>query len=124
MASVKPQTIPEYIQAAPEAGRPHLQRVYEILQRAAPDAQETIKWGAPFFVEPRFLFSFSAHKAHLSLAPTAEALIHFRDDIGAYKTTTHFLKVSYDEPLPDDLIRRIAEYRVQDVAAREDNGFW
>lgn len=124
MAAPRPTTIPEYVEAAPEAGRPHLRRVYEILRRAAPEAEEAIKWGAPFFVEPRFLFSFSAHKAHLSLAPTAEALEVFREDIGAYKTTTNFLKVSYDQPLPEDLIRRIAEYRVRTVAQREDDGFW
>ena len=120
----RPATIAEYIDAAPEAGRPHLRRLYAILKEAAPDAEEAIKWGAPFFVEPRFLFSFSAHKAHLSLAPTAEALERFREDIGGYKTTTHFLKVSYAEALPEELIRRIAEHRVQAVAQREDDGFW
>ncbi|MAQ95141.1 MAG: hypothetical protein CMM84_16645 [Rhodothermaceae bacterium] len=120
----RPATIAAYIDAAPEAGRPHLRRLYAILKDAAPDAQEAIKWGAPFFVEPRFLFSFSAHKAHVSLAATPEALERFREEIGDYKTTTNFLKVGYDEPMPEDLIRRIAEHRVQVVAQREDDGFW
>ena len=120
----RPATIAAYIDAAPEAGRPHLRRLYAILKDAAPDAQEAIKWGAPFFVEPRFLFSFSAHTAHVSLAATPEALERFREEIGDYKTTTNFLKVGYDEPMPEDLIRRIAEHRVQVVAQREDDGFW
>ena len=120
----RPATIAAYIDAAPEAGRPHLRRLYAILKDAAPDAQEAIKWGAPFFVEPRFLFSFSAHKAQVSLAATPEALERFREEIGDYKTTTNFLKVGYDEPMPEDLIRRIAEHRVQVVAQREDDGFW
>lgn len=120
----RPTTIAEYIDAAPEAGRPHLRRLYALLKDAAPDAEEAIKWGTPFFVEPRFLFSFSAHKAHLSLAPTAEALELFRDEIGDYTTTTHFLKVRYAEDLPEELIRRIAEHRVRVVAEREDDGFW
>ncbi len=62
-------TIPEHIQAAPREGQPHLQRLYAILKSAAPRAQEVIKWGNPFFVEPRFLFAFSAHKASRRASP-------------------------------------------------------
>ena len=34
------------------------------------------------------------------------------------------LKVRYDQPLPETLIRRIAEYSVQLVSERQDDGFW
>ena len=117
-------TIPEYIQAAPREGQPHLQRLYAILKSAAPDAQEVIKWGNPFFVEPRFLFAFSAHKAHVSFAPTEAALEAFRKELKAHKTTKNFLQIPYDKPLPEELIRRMAEYRVRVLAQREDDGFW
>src|SRR5687767_16011405 len=36
----------------------------------------------PCFVEPRFLFSFSAFKAHLNFAPSAATLQRFRKEIG------------------------------------------
>ena len=124
MPAPRPTTIAEYIAAAPPAGQPHLRRLHAILRQAAPKAEQTIKWGHPFFVEPRFLFSFSAHKAHLSLAPTAEALAHFRTELAGFATTKNFLKLPYDKPLPEALIRRIAEWRVRAVAAREDEGFW
>ena len=61
MASKRPTTIAEYIEAAPREGQPHLRRLYAILKSVAPKAEEAIKWGTPFFVEPRFLFAFSAH---------------------------------------------------------------
>jgi uncharacterized protein YdhG (YjbR/CyaY superfamily) len=124
MPGKRPTTIAEYIEAAPAQGRPHLRRIYAVLKRAAPKAQEAIKWGNPFFVEPRFLFAFSAHKAHLSFAPTAAALEHFRKELALHKTTKHFLQIPYTQPLPEDLIRRIAKYRVQAVSEREDDGFW
>ena len=63
MGSKCPTTIAEYIGAAPREGQPHLRRLYAILKSVAPEAEEAIKWGTPFFVEPRFLFAFSAHKA-------------------------------------------------------------
>lgn len=117
-------TIPEYIAAAPPEGQPHLTRLYAILKKAAPKAEEAIKWGNPFFIEPRFVYAFSAHKAHLSFSPTSEALEVFRKELKPYQTTKNFLKIPYDQTLPEDLIQRIAEYRVRAVAERQDDAFW
>jgi uncharacterized protein YdhG (YjbR/CyaY superfamily) len=124
MASKPPKTITEYIQAAPPAGQPHLRRLYEILQQAAPEAEEAIKWSTPFFVEPRFLFAFSAHKAHLNFTPDAPALEALRKELAGHKTTKGSLQVRYDEPLPEELIRKLAEHRVRVVSEREDDSFW
>lgn len=124
MASKRPTTIAGYIRAAPREGQPHLRRLYAILKSVAPEAEEAIKWGTPFFVEPRFLFSFSAHKAHCNFAPTAEALEAFRKELEKHKTTKNYLQIPYDEPLPEELVRRIAEYRLREVSEREDDSFW
>lgn len=124
MASQRPTTIAEYIVAAPAAGQPHLRAIYAILKSVAPQAQEAIKWGNPFFVEPRFLFAFSAHKAHLSFAPSAAAMEAFRKELAPHKTTRHMLKIRYDQPLPEALVRKIAEYCVQALRARAGDAFW
>jgi uncharacterized protein YdhG (YjbR/CyaY superfamily) len=124
MASKRPKTIAEYIRAAPGEGQPHLRRLYAILKSVAPEAEEVIKWGTPFFVEPRFLFAFSAHKEHLSFAPMAAALTAFQKELKKHATTKNFLKVPYNEPLPEGLIRKIAEYCVRTVGEREDDAFW
>jgi uncharacterized protein YdhG (YjbR/CyaY superfamily) len=124
MPGKKPTTIAEYIEAAPAAGRPHLRKLHALLRKAAPKAQEAIKWNMPFFVEPRFLFSFSAHKAHLDFAPTAELLLRYAGQLEGYEATKHMLKVPYDKPLPEALIRRMAVERVKEVRARKDDSFW
>jgi uncharacterized protein YdhG (YjbR/CyaY superfamily) len=124
MAGKRPTSVAEYIAAAPPEGRPMLERLHALLRTAAPEARETIKWGNPFFVEPRFVFAFSAHKAHLSFAPGPEAMAHFREALEAHATTRHFLKVPYASPFPEELIRRMAAYCVAAVAARQDDGFW
>src|SRR2546423_874664 len=98
MATKRPTTIAEYIRTAPREGQPHLQRVYAILKSVAPEAEEAIKWGIPFFVEPRFLFAFSAHKAHLNFVPSAAGLEPFRKELEAHKTTKGFLQIPYTEP--------------------------
>ena len=124
MADKRPTTIAEYIETAPPEGQPHLRRMYAILKSVAPEAEEAIKWGTPFFVEPRFLFAFSAHKAHLSFAPTAAALEAFRKELEEHKTTKGTLQIPYNRPVPEDLVRKIAEYCLQEVRERADNAFW
>lgn len=124
MTGKRPATIAEYIQTAPLEAQPHLRRLYAILKSVAPDAEETIKWGNPFFVEPRFLFAFSAHKSHLNFAPTSAALAQFGKRLAKYRTTRNFLQIPYKESLPEELIREIAEYRLEFVRQREDDAFW
>ena len=125
MPAERPTTVPSYIEAAPEAGRAHLRRLDALLREAAPEAERVIKWNVPFFVEPRFLFSFSAHKAHLGFVTTPETLAPFGDALAGYEVTPRgILKLPYARPLPEALIRRIAERRVRMVAEREDDGFW
>ena len=101
-----------------------MRRLYAILKSVAPEAQEAIKWGTPFFVEPRFLFAFSAHKAHCNFAPTAAAMERFRKELEKHETTKNFLQIPYNQPLPENLIRKIAEYGLQVVREREDDAFW
>ena len=122
--SNRPATIEEYIAAAPAAGQPHLRKLHALLQAAAPKAQEAIKWNMPFFIEPRLLFSFSAHARHLDFAPTAELLRRYAGQLGDYKATKYMLQVRYDQPLPEALIRKMAKERVKEVRARKDDAFW
>jgi uncharacterized protein YdhG (YjbR/CyaY superfamily) len=124
MATKRPTTIAEYIRAAPREGQPHLRRVYAILKRVVPQAEEAIKWGQPFFVEPRFLFAFSAHKAHCNFARSRTALEAFRKELQQHKTTKNFLQMPYNKPVPEELVRKIAEYRLQEVRERKDDAFW
>jgi uncharacterized protein YdhG (YjbR/CyaY superfamily) len=124
MASKRPTTIAEYIKAAPREGQPHLRRLYAILKSVAPKAKVVIKWGNPFFIEPRFLFAFSAHKAHLSFTPMASGLTPFRKELAEHRTTKGTLAIPYNKPLPEALIRKIARYRVQGVHKRDDDSFW
>ena len=120
--SKRPTTIAEYIRAAPPQGQPHLRRLHAILKGVAPKAEETIKWGVPFFVEPRFLYAFSAHKAHCSFMLTKDALKQFQKELKKQKTTKYLLQCPYDQPLPEKLIRKIAEYRLRNMG--DGDSFW
>ena len=76
MAGKHPASIEECIRAAPREGQPpHLRRLYAILKSVTQQADEAIKWGVPLFVEPRFLFAFSADKTHLYQTAFCEVVI-------------------------------------------------
>lgn len=122
--AAKPTTIAAYIQAAPAAGQPLLRQLHALLKAQAPKAEEAIKWNTPFFVEPRFVFAFSAHKAHASFVPPEVVMAAFREELRGYQTTKGTLKLPYDQPLPEDLLRRMAQRSVAEVAAREGDAFW
>ena len=125
MGKKRPTTIADYIKAAPLDGRPHLSEIYGILKSVAPNAEEAIKWGQPFFVEPRFLFAFSAHKAHLGFTSSNDALEPYRELLNDYEITDMgILKIPYSKPIPKALIRKIAMARVKLVGKRVDRNFW
>ena len=46
----------------------------------------------------------------------------FRKELKDYETTKNFLKLPYDEPLPENLIRKIAEYRLRNMG--DSDAFW
>jgi uncharacterized protein YdhG (YjbR/CyaY superfamily) len=122
MPKKRPTTAAEYIKNAAPVAQPHLRKLHKILKGAAPKATETIKWGVPFFVEPRFIYSFSAFKSYAVLAPTAEALKHFEKELAKHPTTKNFLQIPYDQPVPEALVKKIAKWRVKNVG--EGEGFW
>ncbi len=124
MARKRPATIAEYIAAAPREGQAHLRTLHAILEGVAPEAEQLIKWGTPFFVEPRFLFSYSAFKSHCNLAPSEETLEAFRAELKDYQTTKNFLQIPYTDSVPEDLVRRLAEHRLRTVRDRDDDSFW
>ena len=117
----KPTTIDEYIAAAPEEHRGKLAELRAILREVAPDANEAIKWGSPVFEHDRILFSFKASKRHLAFMPTRTALEAFRKELGGFETGNDTVMLPWDQPLPKDLIQRMARFRVDEVAG---GGLW
>jgi uncharacterized protein YdhG (YjbR/CyaY superfamily) len=120
----KPTSIAGYIRSAPKQGQAHLRKLYAICKEVAPEAEETIKWNVPFVIEPRFLFSFNACKAHCNFVPSQAALKKFARELKAHKTTANFLQIPYDQPVPEDLVRRMARFQLGQVKKRKSDGFW
>lgn len=119
---MKPESVDEYINALPETAQMKMKALRAILQRVAPDAREILKWGKPAFEMDTILFAYAAHTSHLTFVPTGPALKPFEKELSDYKVNKDSIQFEYAKPLPEELIEKIAAYRLEDVQQR--NAKW
>ena len=109
-ASVK--SVDEYIAAAPEEARAKLVQLRNIVKAVAPEAQEGISYGMPYYKYHRALVGFAAYKNHIGLygALTEQQRYDFRN----YETAKGSIRFPLDRPLPITLIKKLLKERVKD----------
>ena len=106
----KPQNIDEYIAARDEQIRPKLNEVRSILHGALPEAEERISWSMPTYWKGRNIIHFAASKNHLGIYPGEEATAVFAEDLTRFDVSKGTIRIPYDQPLPVNLIERIARW--------------
>jgi uncharacterized protein YdhG (YjbR/CyaY superfamily) len=107
-----------YIAAAPEGARPLLKELRETIRTAAPEAEERISYGMPYYhLHGGRLTYFQAHTRHIGLyAFTVEdaRAVGLEQHMAAKST----LQFPLDQPLPTSAIRRLIEQRVKATATK------
>lgn len=113
---VKPRTIDEYIEAQEETVRPRLHEIRAVIRGAIPEAEETISWSMPTYRKGRNIIHFAAARKHVGLYPGEEAVARFAEELDGYEVSKGTIRLPYDRPLPEDLIRRIASWCFENYA--------
>lgn len=110
-----------YIGTLPEHRRGPMQQLRDTIRAAAPEAEEVITYRMPGFTAGgRFLVSYDAFKAHYSLFPASRVVVDaLSPEIAPHVKGRGTLQFRANEPLPLDLIRRVVEVRVREVAGEE-----
>jgi uncharacterized protein YdhG (YjbR/CyaY superfamily) len=111
-------SIDAYIAAQTPEWQEILQKVRHIIQEAAPNATEAMKYGMPTFVYKKNLVHFAACKSHLGFYPTPSGIEHFPEELAAYKTTKGAIQFPLNQEIPYDLIAKITAFRVQSVESK------
>ena len=113
-----PSTVDEYLAELPEEPRAALEQLRETIKSAAPQATETIAYNMPAFrLQGRFLVSYAAYKNHCSLYPWSQAMIdELGEQLAPYVSGKGTLRFRADQPIPSDLVRRIIQIRLDEVA--------
>lgn len=106
------KTIDEYLAAQPVHANELLGAVRATIRAAVPHATEAISYGMPTFrVNDKNMVHFAAFEHHIGFYATPDGHAEFEPELSKYKRGKGSVQFPIEEPLPLDLIRRIAEFR-------------
>jgi uncharacterized protein YdhG (YjbR/CyaY superfamily) len=113
--------VDDYIASQPEAARTILSGVRGAIRAAVPKADELISYRIPTYkLHGTAVLHFAGWKQHYSLYPaTARVLARFKSELAPYKVSKGTIRFPLSEPVPKQLIGRIAKFRAAEVAERE-----
>lgn len=109
----KPTTIDEYIADFPRDMQPLLEKVRAVIRKAAPDAEEAIKYMMPTYVLQGNLIHFAGYNHHIGLYPGSRPIEQFKDELSKYETSKGTVRLPLDKPIPVGLITKITKFCVQ-----------
>ena len=121
MASKKPfTTIDGYISTFPADIQAILENVRQAIQKAAPEAAETISYGIPTFnLNGKHLVFFAGWKHHVSLYPLPAGDEAFQQEISHYKRAKGSIQFPLDKPIPYDLVEQIVTLLIKENPEKE-----
>jgi len=121
MAKTDFKSVNEYIASKPSDVRPVLKRLRSIIRKAVPAAEEVISYQIPVYkLNGVPVLYFAGWKQHYSLYPASDALVAaFKDELSRYDLSKGTIRFPLSEPVPVDLIERIAKFRVEQLTQRE-----
>src|SRR5260370_25532610 len=99
-----PKDIDEYIAGFPNDVQEILEKIRMVIRKAAPDAEETIKYQMPTFTLNGNLVYFAAFKKHIGFYPRATGIEKFKKELSVYEGTKGSVKFQLDKPIPFSLI--------------------
>lgn len=115
------QSIDEYIAQFPSGIAQKLQSIREQIQQAVPLATERISYRMPTFYLYGNLVHFAAFSEHIGFFPGASGVAAFLPELTGYSVSKGTIRFPLHQPVPYDLIRRIAVYRAQENSLRQRN---
>jgi uncharacterized protein YdhG (YjbR/CyaY superfamily) len=112
-------TIDDYISSLPKNIQIILIKLRDVINRASPEAEETISYGIPTFKLNGNLVHFAGYKNHIGFYPTPSGIEAFREELSSYELSKGTIKFPIEKPIPLDLVRKIVEFRVKENLKKE-----
>jgi uncharacterized protein YdhG (YjbR/CyaY superfamily) len=110
------EEVEKYLLGIPPEQRAALEHIRDIAKELAPDATEGISYGMPGFkLNGKYLLGYAAFSDHLSLFPTSTPIEAFKDRLADYKLSKGTIQFTLENPIPDDLLKAIISYRINNL---------
>jgi len=113
METKKYNDINDYIADFPKDIQQILKQIRATINKAAPRAEEAIKYAIPTFILNGNLVHFAAYKNHIGFYATPSGHIQFKKELSCYKQGKGSVQFPLDEPMPLGLITKIVKFRVK-----------
>jgi uncharacterized protein YdhG (YjbR/CyaY superfamily) len=104
----------KYILSFPPETQKILQKLRDAIRKAAPDAEESIKYGIITYILNGNLVHFGGFKKHIGFYPAPSGIKAFKKELSVYKTSRGAIQFPLDKPLPLKLITKIVKFRVKE----------
>jgi len=118
MPGPKSRDVDDYIAAFPPRVRRVLERVRATIRKTVPAAVETISYKIPAYkLRGKALLYFAGWERHYAIYPAGSRAVAaaFADELADYEMSKGTIRFPLDEPVPVELIARIAAFRAAEV---------
>lgn len=108
-----PKNVDEYIAQTPEKAQKKLQELRAVIKSTAPDAEERISYGMPYYYYKGRLVYFQLWKKHIGFYVPTPVVEEHKSELQGYQTTNATIRFPLDQKLPIDLIKKLVEARMK-----------
>lgn len=109
----KPITVDKYIASAPQEMQDKLKQMRNIIQEAAPDAEEKLSYGMPYYGYKGRLAYFGYATKHIGLYVVPPVVEDHKEELKKYVTSTSTVQFPLDHDLPIALIKKLVKARIK-----------
>jgi len=102
-----------YIRAAGYVAGEKLQEVRSAIKEVAPEAQESISYGIPYYDYRGRLAWFGLHKNHIGLYIRPPVIHEHRRELKGYVTTKSAVHLPLDDKIPVSLVKKLVKARMK-----------
>ena len=110
---MKPENVDEYIAQAPEKAQEKLQELRAAIRSIAPEAEERISYGMPYYYYKGRLVYFQLWKNHIGFYVPSPVVEEHKSELQGYETTDATIRFPLNEKLPLVLIKKLVEARMK-----------
>lgn len=104
-----PTSVTAYLDGFSAEQRGVLEQVRAAILRAVPGGEEKIRYGMPAVMfADRYGLHFAGWKKHVGLYPVGELDPDLEAEVAPHRTTKDTVRFFYKDPVPYDLVERIA----------------
>lgn len=112
------KTVNDYIAGCEAVTAKKLSVIRELIFEVVPDVEERIAWGVPTYYHKGYLLQIAGNKNHIGFYVTPHVIAQCHEELmemGLKTNAKNTLYLPLDQPLPEELLRRMIRLRYLEV---------